>query len=114
MAIIWTEAADSRQNLGPSGIIQENVANFGASDYPAGGYPTPPAAFGMGRIRALIPCAYTGAALGYVWEYDNTIQPIGRLRVYQQNGTTGALVETASNTDFSASGGSVRLLAFGY
>lgn len=117
MSIIWTEAGDSRAMLGPSTTIQENIANFNVSDYPAGGYPVPAQNFGMSRIRALIPCGYTGAARGYVWEYDTTglanQPPLGVLRVYQQNGTTGALVETASNTDFSALGGSVRLLAFG-
>lgn len=113
MSITWTEDADSRQNLGPAGIAQQNKATFNVSDYPNGGYPVPPANFGLSRLRSLIPCAYTGAARGYVWEYDNTNNP-GVLRVYAQNGTDGPLVETASNTDFSAQNGSVTLLAYGY
>ena len=36
MSITWTEDADSRQNLGDSGILQQNTATFGFSDYPAG------------------------------------------------------------------------------
>lgn len=105
----WTEDADSRMDLGPSGIIQKNVATFNLSDYPKGGYPINPQAFGMSRIRALIPCAFTGAAEGYEWEYDVSSQPIGTLKAL-----TGPVTETASNTDFSANNGSIGLLAFGY
>ena len=112
--LTWTEDADSRQDLGPSGIIQKNTATFNLSDYPMGGYPIDPHAFGMARIRSLIPCGMTGAARGWEWEYNNSQQPIGHLQAYGQNATTGPLVETASNTDFSANGGTLSLLAFGY
>jgi hypothetical protein len=114
MSITWTEIADSRGNLGPSLVTQSNKATFNVSDYPTGGYPVNPQTYGMVRINDLIPSGYTGAARGFVFQYDKTTQPTGNLKVYEQNGTTGALVETASNTDFSASNGSVQLLAFGY
>jgi hypothetical protein len=115
MSITWTEVADTRANLGPgAGLTQSNVAVFSVSDYPTGGYPINPQAFGMVRIIDLIPSGYTGAARGFVFEYDKTTQPTGNLVAYEQNGSTGALVQTASNTDFSASGGSLQLRAFGY
>lgn len=110
----WTEDADSRQQTGPSGLWQKNTATFNLSDYPTGGYPVTPAAFGLSRIRSLILGSATGAALGYLWEYDNSQQPVGYLKAMGQTAATGPLVETASNTDFSANGGSIGLLAFGY
>ncbi len=112
MAITWTENADSRQNLGPSGIIQQNLATFGFSDYPTGGYPIYASAFGMSSIRALIPCGYTGAALGLLFEYQKpavagpAASNPGYLRLY--NGGTEV---SASN---NISGGTADFIAFGY
>lgn len=105
MAITWTEDADSRQNLGPSGIIQSNTATFAANDYPAGGYPVVAAAFGMGRLRGMCAIAETGGALGYNWVFDSASNTL-----LAYNGITQA----AAGTDFSNNGGSVKMLAFGY
>ena len=67
--ISFKEDADSRQNLGMSGIIQQNTASFGAFDYPAGGYPIYASAFGMSHIRGLWPDAFTTATSPYIWRY---------------------------------------------
>ena len=124
MSITWTEDADSRQNLGPSGIIQQNTATFSVSDYQVGGYPIYASAFGMSHIRSLIPCGYGGGIgagypAGYVWQY---LKPAvagpassnpGYLIALEQNGLTGSLAQvSASNANFA--GGSLDLLAFGY
>lgn len=112
MAITWSEDADSRQNLGISGIIQQNTASFSLSDYPVGGYPVYAGAFGMSHIRSLIPCGYTGSALGLLFEYQKpavsgpaATNP-GFLRLY--NGGTEV---SASNNIIGAT---VDLLAFGW
>lgn len=122
MAITWQEDADSRQHTGPSGINQQNAASFGASDYIQGGYPVYASAFGLSHIRALIPCAYsasgTGTGAGYEWRY---IKPLvsgpavsnpGFLKAFQQNGTTGGLVEASASSNFSA--GTIDFMCFGY
>lgn len=125
MAITWTEGADSRQNLGPSGIMQVNKASFSVSDYPVGGYPIYPSAFGLSHITFLIPVGYGGGGVGagypagYVWQY---LKPLiegpansnpGFLIALEQNGLTGSLVPvSASNANFAA--GSLDLCAFGY
>lgn len=111
MSITWTENADSRVMLGPGAISQQNVANFGASDYVNGGYFINPAAFGLGRIRGIVPVGATGNALGYVWQYNSSAS---NLMAYQQSASNGPLVQTASNTDFSGNSGSLVLLAFGF
>lgn len=103
MAISWVEDADSRQNLGPSGIEQEDVASFGLSDYATGGYAVAANAFGLARIRSLVPCGFTGTTEGYTWLYDTAT---GKLKAY--NGTN----EVGANTNFS--GGTVRCRAKGY
>jgi predicted permease len=111
MSITWTEDSDSRANLGPGAIMQQNSASFGASDYVNGGYLIVPAAFGLSRIRALLAVAATGNALGYVWNYNASASS---LISYQSSASNGQFVQTASNTDFSGNGGSLKLLAFGY
>lgn len=122
MAITWIEGADSRQNLGDSGIIQQNTATFSASDYVPGGYPVYAGAFGLSSIRGLWPVSYSanGAGFpgGYVWEY---IKPAvagpaatnpGYLKAFQQNGSTGPLVEVSVSSNFA--GGNADFIAFGY
>lgn len=123
MAITWTEDADSRQNLGISGILQQNSAAFGASDYAKGGYPVYASAFGLSHIRSLIPCAYSaygpGTPGGYVWQY---IKPAvsgpaatnpGFLVALEQNASaSNSLAEVAAGTNFN--GGTLDALAFGY
>lgn len=124
MAITWSEDADSRQNLGIGGIIQQNTASFGVSDYQVGGYPIYASAFGMSHIRSLIPCGYGGGVgagypAGYVWQYlkpaisgPSATNP-GYLIALEQNGASGSLVPvTGSNTNFG--GGTLDLLCFGY
>ena len=54
MALTHIEAADSRQNLGMSGIIQKNTLTPAAADYPTGGYPINPQNWGMGVIHGLV------------------------------------------------------------
>jgi len=112
MAITWTENADSRQNLGDSGIVQVNTATFGFSDYPSGGYPVYAGAFGLSYITSLIPTAYSGTALGLLFEYQKpavqgpaATNP-GFLRLYSGNTEV-----SASNNILNAT---VDFLAFGY
>ncbi len=116
--MIWIEDADSRQNLGPSGIIQKNTAQFSLSDYPSGGYPVYAAAFGLSQIRSLIPCGYTGSAAGYVFQYEKpavsgpaSSNP-GYLKIFEQNGTTGPLIEVSASNNIN--GATADFLAFGY
>ena len=123
MSITWTEDADSRQNLGIGGIIQQNKAAFSVSDYQVGGYPVYASAFGMSHIHGLFPVAYSGSGAGtpggYVWQY---IKPAvegpaatnpGYLIALEQDAQTGSLVPvTGSNTNFAA--GTLDLLCFGY
>lgn len=111
MAITWTEDTDSRVNLGPGAIQQQNTATFGASDYVTGGYLVLPAAFGLARIRGAIVVGQNGNALGYDWQYNSSAS---NLIPYQQSASNGPLVQTASNTDFSGNGGSLKVLAFGF
>lgn len=106
MPIIWTENADSRQNLGPSGIVQLNSAAFAASDYVTGGYPIAPAAFGLGRITGLFVAGQTGTTEGYIWAYDTSTNP-GQLKALTAAGT-----QTAAGTNFAA--GTLTLMAYGY
>jgi hypothetical protein len=124
VALTWTEDGDSRQDLGNSGIIQQNSATFSVSDYPGlPGYPVYASAFGMSHIRGLWPIAYTalGAGFpgGYVWQY---VKPAvsgpaatnpGYLVPLEQNAQTGSLVPvTGSNTNFA--GGGIDFLAYGW
>jgi hypothetical protein len=111
MAITWTEDSESRANLGPSNISQMNVATFGASDYVTGGYFVDPQWFGLRRIRGAVVVGQSGNALLYNWEYSPSASS---LQAYQQSASNGPFAQTASNTDFSANNGSLRLLAFGF
>lgn len=111
MAITWTEDSDSRVNLGPGSIQQQNTAAFGASDYVTGGYFVNPPAFGLARIRGVVVVGQTGNALGYLFEYNPSAS---NLIAYQQSASNGFFAQTASNTDFSGNGGSLRVLAFGF
>lgn len=111
MSITWTEDAESRFVAGPSAIMQENVASFGASDYVTGGYFVDPKWFGLARIRGLWPVGANGGALGYMWVYNPSAS---NLMAYQQSASNGVFAQTASNTDFSNNSGSLRLLAFGF
>lgn len=108
MALTWKEDAESRQDLGFSGIIQMNTASFSLSDYTASGYAVNPVAFGLAAIRGLIPIGYTGTAVQYAWVYNATFKT---LEVLQGNGT-GPLAQVSVGTDLS--GGTVRLLAYGF
>lgn len=103
MALTWTEDPDSRQNLGMSGIIQQNTASFSLSDYTSSGYAVNPAAFGMGVLHGLIPLAYTGTAAQYEWRYRSDY---GTLEVFS------AGTQVSPGTDLS--GGTVKLLAYGF
>jgi hypothetical protein len=117
MSITWTEGADSRAMLGPENIQQQNKATFGASDYALGGYPVYPAAFGLAKIRALIPVGFSGFAAGQpgsaLWE---AIQPAvagpAASNPWYLVALTDTFAETASNTNFA--GGTMDLLAIGY
>ena len=116
MAITWKEDADSRQNLGASGIIQQNTASFSASDYATGGYLINPQVFGLGLVRGLIPTAYTGTAGIYDWVFvpATTVTPTnaGQLQVLVTPSGGGAMVQASASTDLS--GGTVAFLAFGF
>lgn len=119
MALSYVEGADSRQNLGMSGIIQHDVVTPAASDYPTGGYPINPQNWGMGVIHGLIPIAHTGTAATYVWVYvpaaSGSVTPAysGNLFVYETGAAvSGPLAQVAAATDLS--GGTVKLLAFGF
>jgi len=113
MALTYTENADSRAHLGPSCIVQENVVQPAAADYPTGGYPINPQNWGMGLISGLVPIAYTGTAVNYLWEFiqaaAGTATPTfaGYLYVQSAPGT-----QVAANTDLS--GGTVKLRASGF
>lgn len=122
MSITWVLDNDSRQNFGPSGIVQPARAFFGASDYVTGGYPVFAQQFGMSSLKGIIPVGYSstgsGAPGGYVWKFKTpalqgpAFTNPGNLVATQQNGTTGPLVETASNTNFN--GGTMDVLVYGY
>jgi hypothetical protein len=111
MAITWTEDTDSRADLGPSTIQQQSLATFGASDYVTGGYFVDPQWFGLRRIRGAVVTGLSGNALGYLWQYSPSASS---LYAYQPGASNTAFEQTASNTDFSGNGGSLRLLAFGF
>lgn len=106
MAITWTEDADSRENLGISGIQQQNLANFATSDYATGGYAIAAAAFGLARIRGLYAVGLTGTTEGWLWQFDSTTK---KLKAY---GGVTAGAEAAANTDFS--GGTLTVKAEGF
>lgn len=122
MGLTHTEAADCRQNLGFSGIIQKNTLQPAAADYPNGGYPINPQNWGMGAIHGLMQLGLTGTASQYVWQYvpaaPGAATPTysGNLFVYQTT-TLGAagpgpLTQVPAGTDLS--GGSAMFMAFGY
>lgn len=123
MALTITEGADSRQDLGFSLIVQFNKLQPAASDYPAGGYPLYSSAgsannagqpFGMAYLHGVVPVAFTGTAIDYIWQFNKTT---GKLQVFGISvATAGAtiytLTEVAANTDLS--GGSVTVWALGF
>lgn len=121
MALTYTEAADSRQNLGFSGIIQKDTLQPAAADYPEGGYPINPQNWGMGALHGLVQIGLTGTAAEYVWQYvpaapgAATSTYSGNLKVMQSAANADAatpLVEVPAATDLS--GGSAMFLAFGF
>jgi hypothetical protein len=120
MSITWTEGADSRAMLGPENMQQQNKAAFGTSDYVTGGYPVYPAAFGLSKIRALIPVGFSSTAAGtpgsvqWVAVQPAVLGPAASNPWYLKAGyfSAGAFNETASNTSFA--GGTVDFLATGY
>jgi hypothetical protein len=120
MALTFTEIADSRQNIGPSMIIQLNIATPAASDYPTGGYPLYSSAgsapnnvgqpFGMGYLYGCDIIASTGTAAAYSWAFNRTT---GKMQVFGTGASAGAaLQEVAAATDLS--GGTVTMCAFGF
>lgn len=122
MSITWTENAESRQNLGMSGVIQQNTASFSASDYVKGGYPVYAGAFGLSEVRSLIPAAYSaygpGTPAGVVWRYitpnpgGNSFTNPGFLVALEPGASNAAFVEVSASSNFSA--GNVKFLAYGY
>lgn len=114
MALTWKEDADSRQDLGMSGIIQCNVASFAASDYVTGGYPVAPSAFAFGYLRGLIQLAFTGTAYLYSFKYNAAT---GKLQAFEAitgaaSGDPAVETEVPAGTDLS--GGTVTFLAYGF
>ena len=121
MALTQVEAADSRQNLGFSGIIQKNTLTPAAADYPTGGYPINPQNWGMGVIHGLIQLGLTGTASQYVWQYvpaapgAQTTTYSGNLMVFESAANADAaipLAQVPAGTDLS--GGTALFLAFGF
>lgn len=122
MALTHIEGADSRQNLGFSGIIQKNILTPAAADYPTGGYPINPQNWGMGLLHGLIQLGLTGTAVPYEWQYvpaapgAQTPTYSGNLKVFQTlsavAGTPAPMVEVPAGTDLS--GGTAHFLAFGF
>jgi hypothetical protein len=122
MSITWTEDAESRQNLGMSGIIQQNTAVFSASDYVKGGYPVYASYFGLSHIRSLIPCGYAqsgpGTPASVEWKYikpavsgPSATNP-GFLIALEPGASNSTLVEVSASTNFSV--GNLDCLAYGY
>ena len=113
MALTFIEDAESRQNLGFSGIIQQNKATPASDDYPTGGYLINPQNWGLGFIRGLLIMGMTGTAPDYIWQYvpaaatSVTSTYSGNLFAYSALGT-----QVAAATDLS--GGSLLLLAYGF
>jgi hypothetical protein len=121
MGLTYTEASDSRQNLGMSGIIQKDTLQPAAADYPEGGYPINPQNWGMGALHGLVQLEVTGTASEYVWQYvpaapaAKTPSYAGNLIVYQSAANADAaapLSQVPAGTDLS--GGTVSFLAFGF
>lgn len=121
MGLTHTEAADCRQNLGFSGIIQKNTLQPAAADYPTGGYPINPQNWGMGALHGLMQLGLTGTAAQYVWQYvpaapaNQTTTYAGNLFVYQSAANADVatpLAQVPAGTDLS--GGSAMFMAFGF
>ena len=118
MSITWTEQADSRADLGPGVIMQQNTASNSASDYVTGGYPVYPSAFGLSSIRALIPVGFSSTAAGtpgsVVWVAikPSTLGPAASNPWYLKALTASNWTETASNTNFA--NGTMDWIAAGY
>ncbi len=120
MSITWTEEAES-QLRGTSAILQQNTASFGASDYVTGGYPVYPASFGLSAIRSLwiggVSATGAGTPGSVEWEAvaPAVAGPANSNPWYLKagyHGTGNVWNESASNSNFS--GGTLRVLAFGY
>lgn len=111
MSITWTTQADSRQNLGFSGIIQPMRMTFGASDYLTGGYAVTPGQFGFGRIHGLWVIAQAGTALATTVElrYNRTS---GKIQAFGGAASGIALAEVANGFDLSAF--TFDIIVFGY
>jgi hypothetical protein len=118
MSITWTIQSDSRADLGPSVIMQQNTASNSASDYVTGGYAVYPSSFGLGSIRALIPAGFSSSSSGApgsaVWEAikPSTLGPAATYPWYLKVLTASNMAETASNTNFA--GGTQDWIAIGY
>ena len=112
MSVTYVEGADSRQNLGFSGIIQVNKLNFTASDYVTGGYVINPANWGMGEIHGMWLIAQAGTSLTttYVLVYNKTSS---KLQAFVTAGTVSLpLTEAANGADLSSF--TFYVMAFGF
>lgn len=115
MALTHTEGADSRQNLGFSGIIQINSLQPSVSDYPTGGYFINPNAFGFGEIHGLWLIGVKQSATGtgssvqsgtnyvsgsnYLWQWNKSTS---KLQAFGSGASSGGpFNEVAANTDLS-------------
>lgn len=115
MAATFTEVADSRQNLGMSGILAVVNVSFAATDYPTGGYPLVPANVGgMSRIIGATVIGLTSTALGWNWQVNSATSTTTKTLIAYGTGAAAGAVgqQAAAATDFS--GGTVRLLVYGY
>lgn len=107
MSITWTINGESRAMLGPSVIMQQNKASFGASDYVTGGYPVFPKSFGLAAIRSLIPVSFSGFAAGQpgsaLWEaISPAVSGPADSNPWHIVALTDVFAESASNTNFAA------------
>lgn len=112
MSVTYVEGADSRQNLGFSGIIQANNLSFTASDYTTGGYTINPANWGLGHIHGMWTIAQAGTNLATTVEprYNKTT---GKLQMFGSGGGSGlALAEVANGFDLSPY--TFSIIAYGF
>lgn len=115
MALTFVEGADSRQNLGFSGIIQVNTVQPASADYVTGGYLINPASFGLGEIHGMWCIGQAGAALAttFIPVFNKTS---GKLQFFGAPATGqalgAALAEVANGTDLSAF--KFYIMAFGF
>lgn len=105
-----TEGADSRQNLGFSGIIQIGKLQPSLSDYPVGGYPIAPSAFGMARLHGMWLIGVNGGASNYLWQWQHDTNT---LKVFGTGGGAGQQFnEIAANTNLQP--GTYYFIGFGF